>query len=360
MEEFKTERFIHETSQKRCLTRKRKALQGKWKNLKDAYRKHWKLQKSNKSGQARKQVKSYFYAAQLSFMKDVVELGATEASPNIPALERVEYSQRVEQERIPTLTSLCNLSLCHHVVTLLTELGKVTSFVWVPGSQPYYALPWHRRDSHGQDGPRALGVGIDGRGDRARDRHICAQHGVQHSTVLSGSHTNSLISIFHPPGRSIGHSSRSSTGCKLYELFAILNRMVPKGPVHVSSSVNRMHIPSRLLLPPPLLRRSMSSTPVPVPGSNRHLIEETLSHSQPSEGSPSRPISSSGRPLGEYGRHLVNSHVVGTVAESTKRTSWVSEEKKPRRTSLQVQLTKQPSSESLNFSPTSPGESLWD
>nr|CAD7459411.1 unnamed protein product [Timema tahoe] len=40
---------------------------------------------------------------------------------------------------------------------------------------------------------------------RARYRPTCAQHGVQHSTVLSGSHTNSLISIFHPPGRSIGH-----------------------------------------------------------------------------------------------------------------------------------------------------------
>nr|CAD7571408.1 unnamed protein product [Timema californicum] len=80
------------------------------------------------------------------------------------------------------------------------------------------------------------------------------------------------------------------------------------------------------------MSRSMSSTPVPVPGSNRHLIEDTLSHSQPSEGSPSRPISSSGRPL---------------------------EEKKPRRTSLQVQLTKQPSSESLNFSPTSPGVASW-
>nr|CAD7446639.1 unnamed protein product [Timema bartmani] len=142
-----------------------KALQGKWKNLKDAYRKHWKLQKSNKSGQARKQVKSYFYAAQLSFMKDVVELG-----------------------------------------------------------------------------------------------------------------------------------------------------------------------------------RSMSSTPVPVPGSNRHLIEETLSHSQPSEGSPSRPISSSGRPLGLL---------------PWNKLLFSSEEKKPRRTSLQVQLTKQPSSESLNFSPTSPGVASW-
>nr|CAD7261631.1 unnamed protein product [Timema shepardi] len=101
----------------------------------------------------------------------------------------------------------------------------------------------------------------------------------------------------------------------------------------------------------------MSSTPVPVPGSNRHLIEDTLSHSQPSEGSPSRPISSSGRPLGEYGHHLVNSHVVGLLPWN--KLLFSSEEKKPRRTSLQVQLTKQPSSESLNFSPTSPGVASW-
>nr|CAD7602777.1 unnamed protein product [Timema genevievae] len=44
------------------------------------------------------------------------------------------------------------------------ELGKVNSFVWVPGSQPYYALLWHRRDSHGEDGPRVVGVGLDGPG----------------------------------------------------------------------------------------------------------------------------------------------------------------------------------------------------
>nr|CAD7599417.1 unnamed protein product [Timema genevievae] len=106
-----------------------------------------------------------------------------------------------------------------------------------------------------------------------------------------------------------------------------------------------------------LAKESMSSTPVPVPGSNKHLIEETLSHSQPSEGSPSRPISSSGRPLGEYGRHLVNSHVVGLLPWN--KLLFSSEEKKPRRTSLQVQLTKQPSSESLNFSPTSPGVASW-
>ncbi|XP_063244066.1 oxysterol-binding protein-related protein 8 isoform X2 [Bacillus rossius redtenbacheri] len=74
-----------------------------------------------------------------------------------------------------------------------------------------------------------------------------------------------------------------------------------------------------------------SSTPVPVPGAHRHLTQEPLSHSQPSEA-PLRAVLSPSRS---------------------------SEEKKPRRTSLQVQLAKEHSNDSISFSPTSPGIASW-
>ncbi|XP_069687785.1 oxysterol-binding protein-related protein 8 isoform X5 [Periplaneta americana] len=77
----------------------------------------------------------------------------------------------------------------------------------------------------------------------------------------------------------------------------------------------------------------MSSPPIPVPAS-RHSAYESLSHSHPND-SGNKPVLSPG---------TANKH---------------SDDKKPRRTSLQVLLPKLPSSESLNYSPSSPGVVSW-
>ncbi|KAJ9582056.1 hypothetical protein L9F63_003639, partial [Diploptera punctata] len=79
----------------------------------------------------------------------------------------------------------------------------------------------------------------------------------------------------------------------------------------------------------------MSSQPIPVPAStSRHSAQESLSYSHPND-SGSRPVLSP-----------------GTVNKNP-------DDKKPRRTSLQVLLPKLPSSESLNYSPSSPGIVSW-
>jgi hypothetical protein len=79
----------------------------------------------------------------------------------------------------------------------------------------------------------------------------------------------------------------------------------------------------------------MTSPPIPVPTSGyRHSTFEALSHSHPNE-SGSKPVLSPG---------------------TANRNP---DDKKPRRTSLQVLLPKLPSSESLNYSPSSPGVLNW-
>lgn len=72
----------------------------KWRNIRDSYRKHWKSIKSTKSGQARKDKKQYVYANQLFFLDDTMELGPTEASPNVSTPNAPNTEENCDEDEL--------------------------------------------------------------------------------------------------------------------------------------------------------------------------------------------------------------------------------------------------------------------
>ncbi|PSN56564.1 Oxysterol-binding protein-related protein 8 [Blattella germanica] len=110
---------------------------------------------------------------------------------------------------------------------------------------------------------------------------------------------------------------------------------VPSSP---SSILNRPFMNrTRMILRSMSWNDRMSTPPIPVPTpTTRHSAHETLSHSHPNDSAGTRPVLS--------------------PSAANKNPG---DDKKPRRTSLQVLLPKLPSSESLNYSPSSPGIVNW-